>query len=87
MIDDRQTQTDRVTMPPLWPTNALELFFLSLEESCTTDLSCMDDGGDRSRVPLERNLTVLDGSTGDLLLKLMHLANANRQHLGKPQVY
>ncbi|KAG8134191.1 putative Vasotocin-neurophysin VT protein [Naja naja] len=41
--------------------------------------------GERGRTSLERNLTGLDGSTGDLLLRLMHLANKQQQ--GKPQFY
>nr|XP_056711635.1 vasopressin-neurophysin 2-copeptin [Euleptes europaea] len=57
------------------------------DESCTVDAGCMDDGSDRSRWPSERNLTVLDGSTGDLLLKLVHLANANRQQPAKQPFY
>ncbi|XP_060103177.1 vasopressin-neurophysin 2-copeptin [Heteronotia binoei] len=57
------------------------------DESCTADVGCMEDVSDRSRAPSEQNLTMLDGSAGNLLLKLMHLASANRQQLGKPQFY
>lgn len=49
------------------------------------DTICLDDDSDRSREPSEKNLTVLDGSASDLLLKLMHLAN--RQQQGKHQFY
>ncbi|XP_038255512.2 vasotocin-neurophysin VT-like [Dermochelys coriacea] len=55
------------------------------DESCTMDTICLDDDNDRSREPSEKNLTVLDGSASDLLLKLMHLAN--RQQQGKHQFY
>uniref|UniRef100_A0A670ISK9 Uncharacterized protein n=1 Tax=Podarcis muralis TaxID=64176 RepID=A0A670ISK9_PODMU len=57
------------------------------DESCTTDAACVDENSDRSRMLSERNLTVLDSSAGDLLLKLMHMANANRQQQGKQQFY
>nr|XP_034958988.1 vasotocin-neurophysin VT-like [Zootoca vivipara] len=57
------------------------------DESCTTDAACVDENSGRSRLPSERNLTVLDSSAGDLLLKLMHMANANRQQQGKQQFY
>ncbi|KAG6923416.1 vasotocin-neurophysin VT-like, partial [Chelydra serpentina] len=55
------------------------------DESCTMDTICLDDDSDRSREPSEKNLTVLDGSASDFLLKLMHLAN--RQQQGKHQFY
>ncbi|XP_044284290.1 vasotocin-neurophysin VT-like [Varanus komodoensis] len=57
------------------------------EESCTADAACADDSNSRSRMYSERNLTVLDGSAGDLLLKLMHAANVNKQQQGKQQFY
>lgn len=45
------------------------------------DAGCLDEGSDGAQETAEKNLTVLDGSAGDLLLKLMHLAN--RQQQGK----
>uniref|UniRef100_A0A8C6Y456 Uncharacterized protein n=1 Tax=Naja naja TaxID=35670 RepID=A0A8C6Y456_NAJNA len=54
-------------------------------ESCISDAACGNENGERGRTSLERNLTGLDGSTGDLLLRLMHLANKQQQ--GKPQFY
>uniref|UniRef100_A0A670YTG3 Vasotocin-neurophysin VT-like n=1 Tax=Pseudonaja textilis TaxID=8673 RepID=A0A670YTG3_PSETE len=56
------------------------------EESCTSDAACGNENGERGRMSPERNLTGLDGSTGDLLLRLMHLANKQQQQ-GKPQFY
>uniref|UniRef100_A0A8C8RU26 Uncharacterized protein n=1 Tax=Pelusios castaneus TaxID=367368 RepID=A0A8C8RU26_9SAUR len=53
--------------------------------SCTMDTVCLDDDSDRSREPSEKNLTVLDGSASEFLLKLMHLAN--RQQQGRQQFY
>uniref|UniRef100_A0A803VUJ0 Uncharacterized protein n=1 Tax=Ficedula albicollis TaxID=59894 RepID=A0A803VUJ0_FICAL len=51
-------------------------------ESCSTDSSCLDEGSEGAREAAdEKSLAVLDGSAGDLLLKLMHLAN--RQQQGK----
>lgn len=49
------------------------------------DPVCLDEDSDKSRQLSEKNLTILDGSAGDLLLKLMHLAN--RQQQGKHQGY
>lgn len=54
---------------------------LSVEETCAMDAGCLDEGSDGAQEAAEKNLTVLDGSAGDLLLKLMHLAN--RQQQGK----
>ncbi|KAF1512988.1 Vasotocin-neurophysin VT, partial [Eudyptes sclateri] len=50
-------------------------------ETCAMDAGCLDEGSDGAQEAAEKNLTVLDGSAGDLLLKLMHLAN--RQQQGK----
>ncbi|XP_070804717.1 vasotocin-neurophysin VT-like [Pituophis catenifer annectens] len=55
------------------------------DESCVSDAACGNENGERGRTSPERNLTGLDGSTGDLLLRLMHLANKQQQ--GKPQNY
>lgn len=52
---------------------------LPLEETCAMDTSCLDEGSDGAQEAAEKNLTVLDGSAGDLLLKLMHLANRQQQ--------
>ncbi|KAJ6658618.1 hypothetical protein lerEdw1_020006 [Lerista edwardsae] len=52
-------------------------------QSCTMDVACVDENGNRSRASSERNLTMLDSSAGDLLLKLMHLASLNRPPSGK----
>ncbi|KFM02644.1 Vasotocin-neurophysin VT, partial [Aptenodytes forsteri] len=54
---------------------------LSVEETCAMDAGCLDEGSGGAQEAAEKNLTVLDGSAGDLLLKLMHLAN--RQQQGK----
>lgn len=43
------------------------------------DAGCLDEGSDGAQEAAEKNLTVLDGSAGDLLLKLMHLANRQQQ--------
>ncbi|NXF69397.1 NEUV protein, partial [Ciccaba nigrolineata] len=48
-------------------------------ETCAMDASCLDEGGDGAQETAEKNLTVLDGSAGDLLLKLMRLANGQQQ--------
>ncbi|CAN0028743.1 unnamed protein product [Bubo scandiacus] len=48
-------------------------------ETCAMDAGCLDEGGDGAQETAEKNLTVLDGSAGDLLLKLMHLANRQQQ--------
>ncbi|XP_009976949.1 PREDICTED: vasotocin-neurophysin VT-like, partial [Tauraco erythrolophus] len=42
-------------------------------ETCAMDAGCLDEGSDGAQEVAEKNLTVLDGSAGDLLLKLMHL--------------
>ncbi|XP_070612627.1 vasotocin-neurophysin VT-like [Erythrolamprus reginae] len=55
------------------------------DESCLSDAGCGNENGERGRKSLERNLTGLDGSTGDLFLRLMHLANKQQQ--GKPPFY
>ncbi|KAM6441604.1 vasotocin-neurophysin VT-like [Liasis olivaceus] len=55
------------------------------DESCVSDASCGDENDDRGRTSSERNLTLLDGSAGDLLLRLMHLAN--KQQPGKQLFY
>ncbi|KAK9398585.1 vasotocin-neurophysin VT-like [Crotalus adamanteus] len=55
------------------------------DESCVSDVACGNENGERGRMFPERNLTMLDGSAGDLLLRLMHLANKQQQ--GKPQFY
>ncbi|XP_007432823.1 vasotocin-neurophysin VT-like [Python bivittatus] len=55
------------------------------DESCVSDASCGDENNDRGRTSSERNLTLLDGSAGDLLLRLMHLAN--KQQPGKQLFY
>uniref|UniRef100_A0A8C3QTW8 NEUV protein n=1 Tax=Cyanoderma ruficeps TaxID=181631 RepID=A0A8C3QTW8_9PASS len=46
-------------------------------ETCAMDTACLDEGSQEEAE--EKNLTVLDGSAGDLLLKLMHLANRQQQ--------
>lgn len=44
------------------------------------DTGCLDEGSDGAQEAAEeKNLTVLDGSAGDLLLRLMHLANRQQQ--------
>ncbi|NWS80991.1 NEUV protein, partial [Toxostoma redivivum] len=49
-------------------------------ETCSMDSGCLDEGSEGAQdAEDEKNLTVLDGSTGDLLLKLMHLANRQQQ--------
>ncbi|NXV97557.1 NEUV protein, partial [Calonectris borealis] len=48
-------------------------------ETCAMDAGCLDESGDGAQEAAEKNLTVLDGSAGDLLLKLMHLANRQQQ--------
>uniref|UniRef100_A0A8C0AWU1 NEUV protein n=1 Tax=Buteo japonicus TaxID=224669 RepID=A0A8C0AWU1_9AVES len=53
----------------------------NIPETCAMDAGCLDEGSDGAQETAEKNLTVLDGSAGDLLLKLMHLAN--RQQQGK----
>ncbi|KAM3832207.1 vasotocin-neurophysin VT-like [Vipera latastei] len=55
------------------------------DESCVSDAACGNENGERGRMSPERNLTMLDSSAGDLLLRLMHLANKQQQ--GKPQFY
>ncbi|XP_030918445.1 vasotocin-neurophysin VT-like, partial [Geospiza fortis] len=53
-------------------------------ETCTMDSACLDEGGEGAQEAAEeKNLTLLDGSAGDLLLKLMHLANRQQQQQGK----
>ncbi|NXP19126.1 NEUV protein, partial [Scytalopus superciliaris] len=52
---------------------------LPAAETCSMDADCLDEGGDGAQEAAEKNLTVLDGSAGDLLLKLMHLANRQQQ--------
>ncbi|NWU45369.1 NEUV protein, partial [Hylia prasina] len=53
---------------------------LPAAESCAMDTGCLDEGSDGAQEAAEeKNLTVLDGSAGDLLLKLMHLANRQQQ--------
>ncbi|NXI71841.1 NEUV protein, partial [Anseranas semipalmata] len=54
---------------------------LSLEDACAADAACLEEGSEGAEEAAEKNLTVLDGSAGDLLLRLMHLAN--RQQQGK----
>ncbi|NXN74699.1 NEUV protein, partial [Himantopus himantopus] len=48
-------------------------------ETCAMDAGCLDEDSDGAQEAAEKNLTVLDGSAGDLLLKLMHLANRQQQ--------
>ncbi|XP_035180078.1 vasotocin-neurophysin VT [Oxyura jamaicensis] len=43
-------------------------------DTCAVDTSCLEEGSERAEEAAEKNLTVLDGSAGDLLLRLMHLA-------------
>ncbi|XP_071609090.1 vasotocin-neurophysin VT-like [Heliangelus exortis] len=50
-------------------------------ETCAMDTSCLDEDKDGAQ-EVTKNLTVLDGSAGDLLLKLMHLANRQQQQKG-----
>lgn len=45
------------------------------------DAVCLEEGSEQAEEAAEKNLTVLDGAAGDLLLRLMHLAN--RQQQGK----
>uniref|UniRef100_A0A8C9N6R7 NEUV protein n=1 Tax=Serinus canaria TaxID=9135 RepID=A0A8C9N6R7_SERCA len=53
---------------------------LPAAETCAMDTGCLDEGSeDAQEAAEEKNLTVLDGSAGDLLLKLMHLANRQQQ--------
>ncbi|NXQ08474.1 NEUV protein, partial [Vidua macroura] len=53
---------------------------LPAAETCAMDSGCLDEGSDGAQEAAEeKNLTVLDGSAGDLLLKLMHLANRQQQ--------
>ncbi|NXM96557.1 NEUV protein, partial [Sylvia borin] len=53
-------------------------------ETCAMDTGCLDEGSDGAQEAAEeKNLTVMDGSAGDLLLKLMHLANRQQQQQGK----
>lgn len=47
---------------------------LSAEDTCAADASCLEEGSERAEEAAEKNLTVLDGSAGDLLLRLMQLA-------------
>lgn len=48
------------------------------------DTACLDEDSEGAQEAAEeKNLTVLDGSAGDLLLKLMHLANRQQQQQGK----
>ncbi|NWS27900.1 NEUV protein, partial [Polioptila caerulea] len=55
---------------------------LPAAETCAMDTGCLDGGSEGAQDEAEeKNLTVLDGSAGDLLLRLMHLAN--RQQQGK----
>ncbi|OCT96598.1 vasotocin-neurophysin VT [Xenopus laevis] len=48
------------------------------DDSCSLDSACLDDESDRRRVP-EKNMTVMDGSASDFLLRLMHMANRQQQ--------
>ncbi|NXC87245.1 NEUV protein, partial [Cercotrichas coryphoeus] len=49
-------------------------------DSCSADSGCLAEGSEGAREAAdERSLAVLDGSAGDLLLKLMHLANRQQQ--------
>ncbi|KAM9378083.1 vasotocin-neurophysin VT-like [Phaethornis superciliosus] len=56
-------------------------------ETCGMDSSCLDednDGVDKEVTKeVTKNLTVLEGPAGDLLLKLMHLATRQQQQKGK----
>ncbi|NWS03334.1 NEUV protein, partial [Motacilla alba] len=53
---------------------------LPAAETCAMDTGCLDEGSEGAQEAAEeKNLTVLDGSAGDLLLKLMHLANRQQQ--------
>ncbi|NXE44960.1 NEUV protein, partial [Casuarius casuarius] len=49
------------------------------DESCSLEPLCLEEVGERRAL---RNLTALDTSAGDLLLKLMHLANRQQQGKG-----
>ncbi|NWT26404.1 NEUV protein, partial [Cardinalis cardinalis] len=50
------------------------------QKTCTMDSACLDQGGEGAQEAAEeKNLTLLDGSAGDLLLKLMHLASRQQQ--------
>lgn len=53
-------------------------------DACAVDASCLEEGSEREEEEeeAEKNLTVLDGSAGDLLLRLMHLAGRQQ---GKQQ--
>lgn len=46
------------------------------------DAACLEEGSEREEEEEEKNLTVLDGAAGDLLLRLMHLAGRQQ---GKQQ--
>nr|XP_033791507.1 vasopressin-neurophysin 2-copeptin [Geotrypetes seraphini] len=45
------------------------------DESCTLDSSCLDESKERKKVSIDKNITVMDGSASDILLKLMQMAN------------
>nr|P21916.1 RecName: Full=Neurophysin 2; AltName: Full=MSEL-neurophysin [Struthio camelus] len=51
------------------------------DETCSLEPACLEEAGERGGEPAQKNLTGLDASAGDFLLKLMHLA-ANRQQQG-----
>ncbi|XP_062430557.1 vasotocin-neurophysin VT-like [Rhea pennata] len=45
-------------------------------ETCSLEATCLEEAGERRRAP--QNLTALDASAGDFLLKLVHLAGRQR---------
>ncbi|XP_029449561.1 vasotocin-neurophysin VT-like isoform X2 [Rhinatrema bivittatum] len=54
------------------------------DEGCTLDSSCFDEDSGRRRVSSDKNITLMDGSASDILLKLMHMANRQQ---GNHQFY
>ncbi|MBN3298293.1 NEUV protein, partial [Amia calva] len=53
-------------------------------ESCVLDSSCLEESTKR-RPSVDQNITVMGSSAGDLLLRLMHMAN--RQSQGRSPQY
>ncbi|KAM9328994.1 vasopressin-neurophysin 2-copeptin [Gastrophryne carolinensis] len=56
------------------------------DDSCTLDSSCLDDESDQRQVSPDQNMTQMDGSASNLLLRLMHMANRQQQQ-SKHQFY
>ncbi|KAI1238088.1 hypothetical protein IHE44_0012800 [Lamprotornis superbus] len=82
---EKSPTRDYLVNPLVIPNNLFHRLVLPpATETCSMDSGCLDEGSDDAQDAAdEKNLTVLDGSAGDLLLKLMHLANRQQQQQGK----